>query len=90
MFACIKVFVYTTLVLLIILPTNPIVHPLSPDNATESKRKRNSVKMQPRKVKIKKAHGPHPTLSGPDGVMRGLFLVGNLSSCPVDLTTTTN
>ena len=67
MFACIKVFVYTTLVLLIILQTNPIVDPLSPDNATESEIKRNSVKMQPRKVKIKKAHGHHPTLSGPDG-----------------------
>ena len=31
----------------------PSVHSLGPDNAMESKRKRNSVKMQPRKVKIK-------------------------------------
>ena len=36
----------------------PSVHPLSPDNAMESERKRNSVKMQPRKVKIKSLVGP--------------------------------
>ena len=36
----------------------PSVHLLSPDNTMESKRKRNSVKMQPRKVKIKASWGP--------------------------------
>ena len=32
---------------------------MSPDNAMESERKRNSVKMQPRNVKIKSLMGPH-------------------------------
>ena len=36
----------------------PSVHSLSPDNAIERERKRNSVKMQPRKVKIKSLMGP--------------------------------
>ena len=52
----VEVFFYSNHPLLIAL-FYPSVHSLSSDNAMESERKKNSLKMQPRKVKIKKPRG---------------------------------